>query len=161
MTEEDKIDRCEQTDDMFGDEELKTIYYLTPLKHLDEKRKEVALAWKYKKFRVSEEKNNKYDKYACKVEKWNNEDWIQVGYIQRFSYETIFTEKADELYHEAMIMNNWEEMKAHPNWADIEEVKKTEIISPKDIDLLIENQNQFKLLTDRDNYEWRLYLEKR
>lgn len=159
MDEKNEIERCIETPDMFCSGDLKGIYYLTPLKHLNDRQRDVALAWKYKKFRLTSEPTNKFDKYACKVEKWDGEHWVRVGYIQRYEYQTIFTNKANELYEEAMICGNWDEMKLDPHWADIEEIKKIEVVKPEEIQALIDNQSKFKVLTDKHNYEWRLYLE--
>lgn len=135
-------------------------YNLTPLKYLTNYEKEIALAWKYKIFRLRHDTNNEYDNFAIIVQKQVKDTWVKVGYVQKFNYQTKWTKEAEELYYLAQSGEiSWEEAQCNENWGAIECIEKTPMFDNTELELLLKTYSDYKLLTDRvSSEEWTLYL---
>lgn len=76
-----------------------------------------------------DEPSNKYDAEAIAIYTINQaKEEIFLGYIKKNNVQTIFTERANDLYEMAQCHEmSWEEAKADEKWAEVKEIIKEPI----------------------------------
>lgn len=147
---------------------LPTTIDLTPLQHSQNQK--IALSWAIKDFLIVPE-NNPYDPKALAVYKVDKQGMkFHIGYVRKNRYQ--YTKKAESLYDEYQcrvfeLRDNGtseneayqtaqKEYRSKPGWGEKEPVA---IWTEEQLENIVTHQNKYKLLTDRSEDKWGLYLQ--